>query len=603
MGGFMNKISESTARYTDIAPGSTSLVEKVRQLFRFPQIIVVAAILGLALTFPSIRAGFVSDDYIVLARIEGHPPVRSLLDYAVYLPRDYSNWLHAHLWWSTPGLMVESFRPSYALMKLDYLLFQDNPVGYHIHSMLWYLGLIAAWGLLLRRILPHPIGIIALLLFTVSYIHQEPVMWLSARYVLVSATPVILGLWAHIRWREDGWLPGLPLSIIGYIAGLMGGEQALGAMAYLVSYELFAGPGRIRQRLAALAPACALIIAYLAVYVRIGFGASGTDVYTNPFLRPLDYITTLPGRLILFLSSEFYGTLRPNGFIPQLVLVLLLAIIAAYVYKIILERMDSRLRRSLRWLAIGCLLALIPVSVSFFENRLLIASYLGGSTIVATVLYGTWKILRDTRYHVAVRLSLLSAAACLLLIHAVISPIKTFDSALSFDYIRSDKLALATHIDADDLPNKNIVVLVAPTTHNYKLFPFIRAHKGSPIPRKWITLSLAPYTQVVTRTGPRTIEVTVQDGHLLGAGPERVYRSSSSPPFAKGDVIAEDIYTVTILETSAAGPTRVAFEFDRSLDDPSLVFLAWQDQQERLGQLALPGVGESIEIVNKLVEW
>ena len=52
--------------------------------------------------------------------------------------------------------------------------------------------------------------------------------------------------------------------------------------------------------------------------------------------------------------------------------------------------------------------------------------------------------------------------------------------------------------------------------------------------------------------------------------------------------------TATVLDDRDGKPTRVAFRFDRPLDDPALVFLV--PRPEGLRRLSLPPVGLSIEI-------
>ena len=78
-------------------------------------------------------------------------------------------------------------------------------------------------------------GVPALFLFAVDESHLFAALWLANRNALVAAVPVLFGLCAHLRWREDGWRWGLPLSLGGYVVGLLGGETALGALAYLAA--------------------------------------------------------------------------------------------------------------------------------------------------------------------------------------------------------------------------------------------------------------------------------------------------------------------------------------------------------------------------------
>ena len=84
---------------------------------------------------------------------------------------------------------------------------------------------------------------LALLVFTLDSSHTWPVAWIANRNALVAAVPALLGLVAHLRWREQGWRPGLPLSMLGLGVGLLGGEAALGVFAYVGAYELVGARG------------------------------------------------------------------------------------------------------------------------------------------------------------------------------------------------------------------------------------------------------------------------------------------------------------------------------------------------------------------------
>ncbi len=49
---------------------------------------------------------------------------------------------------------------------------------------------------------------------------------------------------------------------------------------------------------------------------------------------------------------------------------------------------------------------------------------------------------------------------------------------------------------------------------------------------------------------------------------------------------------VTVLEADEVGPTRVGFDFDTPLEDPSFVFLGWRDGAMR--RSTPPPVGASV---------
>jgi hypothetical protein len=75
---------------------------------------------------------------------------------------------------------------------------------------------------------------------------------------------------------------------------------------------------------------------------------------------------------------------------------------------------------------------------------------------------------------------------------------------------------------------------------------------------------------------------------------EELYRDSQHS-LLPGTTVDRGLIRAEILAGTSGGPTRVAFHFDRDLDDPSLSFLIWQDGELR--PAVLPAIGEE-----KLIE-
>jgi hypothetical protein len=243
---------------------------------------MLAVSVATLLALPSLCIGVFMDDYAHLAILEGYPMVGKPFDLFTFAPGDAER-LRPFMergpfpWWTYPEARFSFFRPlSSALAVFDHAVFGRHFVWWHVHSILWYAVTVFAAGLVLRRALPAPTAAAALLLFAIDDVHWMPAAWLANRNSLVSAAPSLLGLYAHLRWRQDGWRPGLVLSLAGYGAGLLGGETALAAPAYALAYEACAGPGVARQRVRAIMPAALLVFVYLLLYKFYGYGASGS---------------------------------------------------------------------------------------------------------------------------------------------------------------------------------------------------------------------------------------------------------------------------------------------------------------------------------------
>ncbi len=118
-------------------------------------------------------------------------------------------------------------------------------------------------GALYRRAAPRSLALLAFLIFCLDDGHALSVTFIAARNAVVSCVLVWLGLGAHLRWRIHGWRAGAGLAPLLGALGLAAGEMGLGALAYLVAWELCERrPGWRR----ALAPTALLVAGYLVVY-------------------------------------------------------------------------------------------------------------------------------------------------------------------------------------------------------------------------------------------------------------------------------------------------------------------------------------------------
>ena len=190
-----------------------------------------------------LTAGASLDDWMHHALVHGELAKRAwwdLFNFADGRPETMSDLISRgpFPWFTLPELKLRFFRPlSSALLQLDTLVFKDALWLAHVHSTLWYLGLVALCRALYRRLVPA-VALLAAVLFALDDSHTMPVVWLANRNSLISVAFAWLGLWAHLRWREDAWKPGAPLSWLAYVTALLAGETGIAAMAYVVAYEL-----------------------------------------------------------------------------------------------------------------------------------------------------------------------------------------------------------------------------------------------------------------------------------------------------------------------------------------------------------------------------
>ncbi|MFL5352771.1 hypothetical protein [Archangium sp.] len=570
----------------------------------FPRVLWLSLLAALVLSLPTVWVGFVSDDYIHLLILEGHDAMGSPSDLFRFAGGDAGHLRRLmdhgpYPWWTLPELKLAFWRPlSSALANLDYHLFGRDPVGGHLHSLAWYLGMVALFGALLRRFLPGRLGALALLLFSIDGAHFMVAGWIANRNALVASVPALFGLWMHLEWRERHRTWALPLSLAGLAVGLMGGETALGVFAYVLAYELLGEKGGVKERLRAIAPAALLGLIYLGMYKLRGFGAYGSGSYVDPVGEPVRFlgaalarVPTLMGGLVLAVPADFWLLVQARPVLVGLGLLglgLLVALVRAAWPSV-----DAEERRHCRWLFLGAALSLLPVAATFPANRLLLVPGLGASVAVALVLVSSWRAKAEGSRSRGVAVG----AGVLAFSHFVVAPLLWPLMTLAFLQLRSGTepmlQTLERELDYQRLPGQRVIALPIPAPAVGMYVPMVLATRGMPPPHAWWQLSLSPEPHVLTRTGPDSLELSLTRGHFLTSEFEAVFRGPAHP-LRQGDQVKLEELTVTVLAADEQGATRLGFTFDRPLEDPSFVFLRWKD--DALRPFTPPPVGERVPL-------
>jgi hypothetical protein len=508
-------------------------------------------------------------------------------------------------WWTSPELKLAFFRPlSSALLTRDHALFAGHPLGGHLDGMLWYLALVAIVAALLRRVLPGPLGAIALVIYAVSDKHGEVLSSMTGRHLVVAGACGFLGLLCHVRGREHGGRRWLPLSLLALGLGLAGGEAAISVFLYLAMYELLAAPGTARVRLMALAPAALLLAAWWAAYTALGYGCEGSDFFVSPVSEPLLWLRGLPlavpvllGALLLHVPADLaWGSNAPW--------LAALGVAGVVLVSLLLRASWASLtgdeRRHVRWLVAGALLAVPSVAVLPATNRVLLVPNLGAAVAVAVPLVALVRAVPSLRRSWRVRAMGLGGGA-LAVIHLAVSPLLLYASISLVDRfgVRAEEVqqVLVKELDPVQLPRQRLVVLAVPNML-YGLYTSTQWWAaGRVLPKAWLTLSLSPEVHRVTRTGPATLEMELVEGRFFADVTERVHRSGRSP-LPVGAKVRLDGLTAEVAEADAQGVRRLRFVFDVPLEDPSLVILSFRDRALR--RWTPPPVGGSVEI-NRVV--
>ena len=504
-----------------------------------------------------------------------------------------------------------------ALTALNHKICGLKPLGYTIHNLLWYIALISILGLLVRRIVPvwhgklsHPVTYLTSIIFAFSTSHLLIVFYGAARWLLIATTLALAGLLAHLKWREQGWTPGKYLSLIAFFLALLSGEAALAVLAYLAAYELFGSPEPVKNRIKALMPTALLVFVYLIFYRLMEYGTGGQDSYINPMTEPIAFITALPTRLASILGEMFSRIISvlwidPNvpsmGWITILAGAAALIICALLFYPVWLNASIDQ-RRKFKWLMIGTIAAMFPMSSGYPCPRVAMIPFIGGSVVLAFILHHWWHKLSQKRN---IRQNLKSPIAwigglvviALFFLHLVLSPYYWFADAAEFKkYLDNrEEFNRKCTVLNEFLPHQEAIFLNASKSIYLKdEVYFYRKINRLPLPGAWWELSCSHHKHRYRRTGEDKLELELIGGGMFDHYPYLSVMRSSKTPLKIGEVIKLSGLQITILEVNENGPTRIEFKFVRSLDDERYRFFKFQDGTLHI--LPPPSIGQSISL-------
>lgn len=565
----------------------------------------VLSLLAMALALPSLWAGLLADDFtqrnILLGTpfaakffgsplamfdfVDGNPErTRELMDIG-FMP-----------WWSLENVRVTFWRPLTSLTHwLDYRLWPDYFPLMHLHSLVWFGMLVFVITLLYRRFMGVGwVSGLAALLYAIDDAHAMPAGWLANRNALITAFFSILVLLAHDRWRNNGCRAAAFLAPLFLLIGVLSNEGAVATCAYLLAYTIFLDDDRRLVRMLSLIPYGVVIAAWRIVYSSMGYGVWGSATYIDPLYSPLQFLNALWSRgPILLLGqwalppSDFSFFYPPRTYFMVWVGALVFSMLLLFLLIPLLRR-----DRVSRFWFMGMVLALIPGSTILPGDRLLLLVGVGAMGLLAqfisTMRTGSvfsslplaWRVLARPFYFAFIGFHLLLAPLFFpLRIHLFTSLCNKITHCIE-----------SAPLD-DRVVDQTVILVNAPNVFFASLMSPVRALKGQPIPAYLYSLApnmgMLPVPIRMTRTNERTLFAKPQGGF-----PWLLMRDNNHP-FVVGEKVKLTGMSVEVKKLTEEGwPLEVAYRFNVPLEDPSLVWLDFQD--DAYVPFAPPAVGESI---------
>lgn len=587
----------------------------------------IAAIVavGVLLHVQALWIGYAGDDYVHLAMLDGvYPGARNPAELFIFFGQDPGE-LAEHVafgtapWWTVDEFYGGVLRPlASVLIWFDHAVAPGSATFAHAHSLVWWAATIAAAGLFLRRILPPWVAALALAIFAADDALILPIAWLANRAVLISASFSCVALWSHVRWRQVDWGPGPWVELGAWALAFAAGEYAISGAAFVLAYELVEGRRHGWGKLAAgLAPATTTLILYMTLHRMLGYGTVGSAVYVDPFAEPLAYLSWASGRIPRLWSELIFsvpanlgelGTrvgfwwapwLGPAPRTPELmraatILGVALTMLSLFLLRLLRLHLTDRRRWRLDWMVLGAALGLIPVAAAPAHGRLLVVPNLGACVAIAWVIM-TALHHRHERPRPPWSRALAVFAVPMALAHLVLEPVDVIaeDASFRFAHERIRGALARPELAEIDFADKHVALVAAsePTTgiHGHLV---LRA-MGRDLPASWHVLSMTPRPHMLTRVGPRSLELASIGAPMLREPPERFFRPEAFPVH-DGDTFDAGNLRATILEAKDGGALRVRFDFDHDLDPEHFVLLI--AGPEGLMPIDVPAQGKPIPV-------
>jgi hypothetical protein len=356
---------------------------------------------------------------------------------------------------------------------------------------------------------------------------------------------------------------------------------------------LFLDRGSKRSRWRSLGPYLGLLFVWHGIYSMFGFGARGSEIYIDPAHDPIAFALATAERLPLLLASQFGGLsadlsdwLRywaPSVRFLVLPFTLLIIALCAWTFAPLWST-----RREVRFWAVGTLISTLPVCAAMPCDRLLMATGVGGSALVAILVLAALDGVRElsSRFR---KVLVWTMAVVNLAIAPLLLPVQAYALVYMDRYI--DK-AERTLPDGEDIPSKT-VVLLNPPTDEYGLYmaPHRRARGGvMPEHLRWLATSASDLS--LTRVDANTLKVTPHGGFL----PENAFWTLRTHDYKSkvGDVVKLEGATYTITAVTDDGrPAELTARFEKPIDGDSFIWMRWSEKNGFV-RFELPQPGHSM---------
>ncbi len=579
---------------------------RIRNLLCHPKLPWLLICLAFLLVSPALTTGLQLDDWLHKMILQDRmivPPVEdaSFSGLFSFIPED-SERIKQYIdfgivpWWTLENLHLTFWRPISEITHwIDYRLWPNFPSIMHLQSILWFCGLILVVSKLYRKIFgPVFVAGLAALLYAVDDAHAFPTAWIANRNALVAALFGATSLLTHVKWRQDGWKPGIIMGPFFLLIGLLSGEAAVGICGYFFAYALFVDDCSYSKKIMSILPYIIVTLAWWFIYKNLGFGTWGSGTYIDPGQEPLFYISALVKRAPILLLGQWamppaliYNLLPENiAFIYWLSAAGFILILFVLLFPIIRKNAIARF-----W-TLGMIIALIPICTTFPDNRLNIFVGIGAMGLLAQFFAfwfdkAAWLPTTKT-WLITAKIFVMLFIAVHLVLATVLLPITTKIDDV-FDKVINNSIENKL-LDAD-FSEQQIILMNPPGSFHVMNSRIMRYMKNKNISKYTRMLGTGTNSLHVTRIDSQTLEVLSEKGHIPSYL-DVLFRGKAHPMMVGQKVKLTGLSIEVLSLTDDQQPKNVQFCFSVPLESSSLKFLQWKDGNYI--KVSPPAIGKTI---------
>jgi hypothetical protein len=497
-------------------------------------------------------------------------------------------------WFTADGLKLRFFRPlSSALLAADARMFGEHVWAARLHSLVWFLGLLAICSRLHRRFLSPQSAALGTVIYALAVGHALPVSWIAARHALISSTFALVSFWLHVRARQDGRAAGQWLSAVTFAAGLLAGEMALGAPALISAWELLGRKDTIAARVRALLPVSVITVIYLTGYVVMDYGVRGSGGYVSigdgigsaPIV--VRHFLILLAELIAATPSDAFGTASASVQLAGAIWGTVVAGVAVAVFWLTRSDRSPDDVSAMRWLPAAAAAAALPGALALIGGRVLTVALVPASGAVAVLLVSGLAALRRGLPGRTSRIFVKVAIVCLAIDHLIAAPVLRFATGAALTRFAAQQEEIAARTPACT----GVMILAAaadPIITTYVPAAMVLRNRGA---ERLRVLSMARATHRIENITATGFDLVTLGAHTTRTVWERLYGGGLMP---SGTRVTLTSFAATVLEDREGVPSRVRFDFGEPLGSTHLCLCVWRDGA--IVPIEKPEPGEIIDL-------